>query len=124
MPFSPRISAAIITLIGFSSNACVGFRPPAPTAAVPQKNYGASFDIGQSVYQPTVESREEKLAPQVSHFLGTDKKIALLPPDQCEKKAMTEGASSSLVDIARTDCGNFMSTLEIELARQGYTVIS
>jgi len=124
MPLSPRLSTAIFTLIGFLSNACVGFTPPAQTGTIEPKNYGAAFDIGQSVHHPTVESREENLAPQVSHFLGTNKKIAILPPDQCEKKAMTEGASSSLVDIARTDCGNFMSTLEIELARQGYTVIS
>lgn len=123
MPRTTRYTAAIVSLLLLSS-ACKGFVPPAPAATAPQKSYNAVFVKGHSEHKPQVESREEPLAPKVSQFLGTDRRVALLPPDQCEKKAMTEGASAQLVDIARTDCGNFMSNLEIELARQGYTVIS
>ena len=93
--------------------------PPAPPIY-----YAVSFERVRTTEAGALPRQSDVLAQDVAHQLKPGQKVAFLPPDSCTTESVSpSGASQNSTSILMR-CGALLASLEAEVAKAGYPVVS
>jgi len=86
--------------------------------------YFAEYMVTRRAANSELPVKSDILVQDIDQSLKSGKRVALLPPDNCgNHKVVPQGARNQETAI-QMDCGVLMASIETELARVGYQVIS
>lgn len=93
--------------------------PPAPPLY-----YTVSFETRRTTESGELPPQSDVLAQDAAQLLKPGRKVAFLPPDSCTTESVSpSGAAQDSTSILMR-CGALLASLEAEVAKSGYSVVS
>lgn len=93
--------------------------PPAPPIY-----YSVSFERTRTTEGGVLPRQSDVLAQNTAQLLKPGQKVAFLPPDSCTTESVSPSGSSQNSTSILMRCGALLASLEAEVAKAGYPVVS
>jgi hypothetical protein len=97
---------------------------PVVYPAAPPIYYGVSFETARSTTGGVVPRRSDVLAKDARTLLKLGQTVAFLPPDSCITTSVAPSGASQGSNAILMECGALLASLEAEVAKAGYSVVS
>ena len=99
--------------------------PPYPVyPRAPARYYMATFETTRSTQGGEIPRQSDILAKDAPALLGAGKTVAFLPPDSCTTDSVAPNGAQASSTAIQMKCGALLASLEAEVAKSGYSVVS